>query len=198
MWTNESLIVIQDNDEYINAEGTQYPSNYPKDEIAGLFEVVEIARPNNPSKKVTGFHIEEDDGVYTQVWDEVDKTSEELEADLENAKLQKKYELYSIYLEKRAEPIELPLGGVTKMWQADAQAVEAIQGVLVGFPTALPENYGWVAADNTIVEIDREDLQDLATAIVVRSSEYFFYMQTKKAIVRDATTIAQVNAIEWE
>jgi hypothetical protein len=85
MYTNSSLAIIHDNDPYIGANGTKYPANFPKSEIAELFPVFETARPTDPTLIVTGYHI---DGTHTQIWDTRTKTAQELGAALvENAKV---------------------------------------------------------------------------------------------------------------
>jgi len=78
MYTNEKLEIIQNNKQYISADGTQYPRNYPKDKIEELFLVTEVSRPEDPTLIVEGFIIDE---TYTQVWQTVSKSVEELQAE---------------------------------------------------------------------------------------------------------------------
>ena len=81
MYTNINLEVIQDTAPYKSLDGTSYPRNYPKDEIAGLFLVTETPKPTDLDIIVEGFTIDE---TYTQVWNTRPKTAEENQADDEN------------------------------------------------------------------------------------------------------------------
>ena len=68
MYTNSNLEVIQDNAPYTSIEdGTKYPKNYPKDEIAELYPVTLVTQPTGVI--IDGYHIELISEVYTQVWD---------------------------------------------------------------------------------------------------------------------------------
>lgn len=73
MYTNDNLDIIQDSQAFTHVNGVKYPSNYPKNEIIGLYPVTLTEQPTG--KVVTGFHI---DANHTQVWDYRDKTIDEL------------------------------------------------------------------------------------------------------------------------
>lgn len=76
MYTDESLTPIADNASYISADGTKYPTNFPKSEIPDLYPVTETARPpDTDAAMVTGFIINED---FIQVWQTRPRTEEEL------------------------------------------------------------------------------------------------------------------------
>lgn len=90
MYTNDKLEIIQDFDAIFHND-IRYPSDYPKDEIKGLYKVTETVRPNN-DYVVFGFHIDE---KHTQVWDCRAKTEKEL-INEKNANLKQEIE----YLEK--------------------------------------------------------------------------------------------------
>ena len=74
MYTNDNLDIIQDNQAFTHIDGTKYPSNYPKDEVAGLYPVTLTDQPTGDIV-ITGFHI---DANHNQVWDYRSKTAEEL------------------------------------------------------------------------------------------------------------------------
>lgn len=80
MYTNDNLDIIEDGQAFTHANGVKYPSNYPKNEIVGLYPVTLTAQPTGDIV-ITGFHIELIDGVYTQVWDYRAKTTDELTAE---------------------------------------------------------------------------------------------------------------------
>lgn len=72
IYTDSTLQPIYDGQIYIGRDGTQYPSNFPKADIEGLFLVTETAPPIN--KNILGFII---DNTYTQVWNYRDYTQQE-------------------------------------------------------------------------------------------------------------------------
>ena len=74
MYTNDNLDIIEDNQAFTHSNGNKYPSNYQKDEIAGLYPVTLTDKPTG-AVVVKGFHIDE---THTQVWDYREKTSDEL------------------------------------------------------------------------------------------------------------------------
>jgi hypothetical protein len=77
MYTDHTLLPIYDNSPYIAEGGTQYPGNYPKDQIEGLFKVTETAQPTDPTLVVMGFTI---DSTHTQVWTTRAQTESEVAA----------------------------------------------------------------------------------------------------------------------
>lgn len=64
MYTDATLNPIENTAPYTAADGTNYQSNYPKAEIAGLFPVTLTPRPIDHSLVVTGFTI---DAAHAQV-----------------------------------------------------------------------------------------------------------------------------------
>jgi len=76
MYTDSTLRPIYKGQEYTAPDGTRYPHDYPKNEIAGVFPIIERPRPTD--KIVTGFEI---NSRYERVWLTRDKTPEELAAE---------------------------------------------------------------------------------------------------------------------
>lgn len=79
IFTNITLQPIYDYQQYVGEDGTQYPTNYPKDEIPELFPVTEAPQPAGSFLVVTGFTI---NAQHVQVWQTRDKTAEELSGEL--------------------------------------------------------------------------------------------------------------------
>lgn len=79
IFTDSTLQPIYDYQQYIGEDGTQYPANYPKYEIPGLFPVTETPQPTDASLVVTGFTV---NAQYVQVWQTREKTAEELSGEL--------------------------------------------------------------------------------------------------------------------
>jgi len=75
MYTNANKDIIYDNAPYKGLDGTSYPAGFPKNEIAELSLVTEVAQPVDSTLVVTGFHIDAND---TQVYDTRPKTAQEL------------------------------------------------------------------------------------------------------------------------
>ena len=78
MWTDNTLQPIEDLDPYTDSNGIQYPGNYPKSEIPGLYQVTLTSRPSETiGVTVNGFHINED---YVQIWDTTSLSDDEITA----------------------------------------------------------------------------------------------------------------------
>lgn len=78
LYTDSRLRPVYPHQQYVAPDGTQYPPNYPKDEIPALSLVTEAAQPEDESLVVTGFIINEE---KQQVWQTRPKTDKELSAD---------------------------------------------------------------------------------------------------------------------
>jgi len=89
--------------------------------------------------------------------------------------------------------------GITKTFQADPQSQQNLSYVMQGFTAAAvtPTGFYWVAADNTQVAFAFADLQGLAAAMVAQGWTAFQHLQTQKAAVNTATTVAAVQTIIW-
>ena len=90
-------------------------------------------------------------------------------------------------------------GGVTKTFQADPVSVANLQAAIAGFAAAgtTPSGFYWGAADNTQVPFTYADLQGLAAAMIAQGWAEFQHLQTQKAAVNAATTVAAVQAITF-
>lgn len=65
-------------DPVTNVEGTNYPWNFPKEDIPNCQQVVAAVSPTGCN--VHGFHVEMVDGVPTQTWESSPYTAEQLNA----------------------------------------------------------------------------------------------------------------------
>lgn len=92
IYTNTNLDIIHDKSPFEGLDGTKYPGNYPKGEIAELILVTESPIPKG--KVVSGYHI---DSEYNQAWDYREKNAEELQQDIRQSKDTKLAELKSYY-----------------------------------------------------------------------------------------------------
>lgn len=90
-------------------------------------------------------------------------------------------------------------GGVTATFQADTVSQSLVQTSLAGYSAAaaVPTGFYWVAADNTQVAFTYADLQGLAATMIAQGWTAFQKLQTLKASVRAATTVAAVQAVVW-
>ena len=78
MFTDATLKPIHDGQQYVAPNGTQFPRDFPKNEIPGLRPVILTERPAEVSVVVTGFIINEQ---LTQVWQTRPKTQAEQNID---------------------------------------------------------------------------------------------------------------------
>lgn len=90
--------------------------------------------------------------------------------------------------------------GTTASFQTDPISRQEMLYTLAGCQStgATPENFFWVAADNSrITPFTLLDLQNLSAAIFVMASQAFTHLQDRKAQVRNATTVLEVQSIVW-
>jgi hypothetical protein len=89
--------------------------------------------------------------------------------------------------------------GVAKTFQADAGSqmvlMQATQGYRIA--GAVPPNFFWKAADNTLVAFALADLEGLYVTVLGRGWAAFQKRATLKAEIDAATTVEAVQAIEW-
>lgn len=83
MWANAAGEIVQDNDQYTDEQGTQYPWNFPKNEISGLSPVIEMEPPTVAKYKtvVDGGIVKNEAGQWVQQWQVVDWTPERIRKD---------------------------------------------------------------------------------------------------------------------
>ena len=124
-------------------------------------------------------------------------TSAEL---LVSSQTKKLPELFAAYLAAIYASISFTTAaGTTQVFQADRAALGNLHDMLAAYaPTgAVPSGFYWVALDNTKVPFTLTDLQGLAGAIGARGWAEFQHMQSLKATVRAAITVAEVEAVSW-
>ncbi|WP_186140015.1 DUF4376 domain-containing protein [Burkholderia gladioli] len=89
--------------------------------------------------------------------------------------------------------------GVSAQFDADSSSqtilMQATQGYVLA--NAVPDDFYWVAADNTRVPFTLVDLQGLYQAMLAQGWAAFQKRQELKANVAAATTVAAVQAIVW-
>ncbi len=120
---------------------------------------------------------------------------------LTQSKSDKINQITADYKSAIAQPVSYAsAGGVVKNYQADANSMSNLQAALLGcqLTQATPTGFAWVAADNTPVPFTYSDLQHLASAIFLRAAEAFALLQAQKTVIRAATTLADVAAINGQ
>ncbi len=74
-WLGESVI---DGVQYIGKDGTQYPGNFPKEQISELMLILEVAQPAITQYQSAISGVEQIDGQWTQIWAVRDWSAEEI------------------------------------------------------------------------------------------------------------------------
>ena len=91
--------------------------------------------------------------------------------------------------------------GVEKTYQADPASQAYAQSTLVALSQqatpATPDGFYWVSSDNTHVPFTFSDIQGLASAMFAQGVTAFQNYQAKKAAIRAATSVADVQAITY-
>lgn len=104
------------------------------------------------------------------------------------------------YAEAISQPVAYTTAaGVAKTYDADPASQNLITQAFTLYSAAgaVPDGFYWVAADNTQVPFTLADLKALGTAVGAQVWAAFQHLQTKKAAILDATTVAEVRAVTW-
>ena len=204
MYTNDNLVVINNNDPYIGLNGDQYPFNFPKNEIPELYVVTEVSAPTDNSLVVTGFHIELDDTdpenlIYNQVWDTRAKTQQEIDGELAEAKFNKRIALNNSYeTAYRADIDFVNANSENATYQASKVSLDNLIERSITFKAGTPGGFYWKAKNNDeITPFTIGDIENLIKAIGDRGWTHYQNLTTKKATLDAATTVTEVDAIEF-
>jgi hypothetical protein len=92
---------------------------------------------------------------------------------------------------------QLPIAYMSTTFQADANSQILLNQVLTACGGTLPTGFQWYDANNVGVTMTYAQLAGLAGALLVRGQPLFVNKQTKKAAIRAATTVAEVQAIAF-
>ncbi|MFL9893737.1 DUF4376 domain-containing protein [Paraburkholderia sp. RL17-381-BIF-C] len=89
--------------------------------------------------------------------------------------------------------------GTAKTFQADSNSQNVLLIATTGYNLAgaTPQGFYWVADDNTQVPFALADLKGLYAVMLQQGNTAFQTLQTLKAQVRSAATIAAVQSITW-
>ena len=81
MYTNKKLEIIRNNAAYTDDDGVKHQWNEPKEDISGLYPVIETARPSDTDSEIVlnDTIVKNNDGTYTQTWITGLRTPEELQ-----------------------------------------------------------------------------------------------------------------------
>lgn len=103
--------------------------------------------------------------------------------------------LYQSYLTAIYQPVTY--NGI--VYQADQGSQDNLNKMLAVYTPqgATPAGFYWVAADNSQTPFTLANMQSLANVMGSQGWTAFQHLQTKKAAVLAATTIAQVQTITW-
>ncbi|AHB08501.1 hypothetical protein U875_13985 [Pandoraea pnomenusa 3kgm] len=108
--------------------------------------------------------------------------------------------LYSAY--QAASQVDVAyktVAGVQQTFQADASSQSTLLIATTGYNLAgqTPAGFYWVASDNAQVPFSVEDLKGLYAVMLAQGNVAFNKLQTLKAAVRSAATVAEVLAVTW-
>jgi hypothetical protein len=179
MYTDSTLKPIQDNDQYIAADGTQYPWNYSKDEIPGLFKVTETPRPSDPQLVVLGYII---DNEHKQFWHTRAMTPEEQLAYTQ-----------SLLAALAAHRYAVQTGGTIvadNKFDTDPESCSALTAAFV-IASANPDySCNWKMADGTFVSLNSQQIVGAGLGVLGFVQKCF---DSEGAV---AARIAQYSTIE--
>ena len=138
IFNGDTSIEINDGAAWVSPDGTQYPANFPKDEIAGLTAIIETARPVDPLSIVTGSIVEIINGDPTRVWQSRLKTADELAVEASSAIKQQIAMLESQQTQRRVREATL---GIDGGWLANLNnQIKALRSSLPSSPATVPFN----------------------------------------------------------
>lgn len=127
----------------------------------------------------------------------VEPTGEELLADAQATQISALYAAYNTAI--AGGVTYTSKGGIAKAYQSDTGSINDVLQMQAAFQAAgaMPAGFYWVATDNTQVPFTYADVQGLANAMGLLGVSSFAQLQTLKAQVKAATTVAAVQAIVW-
>ena len=111
---------------------------------------------------------------------------------LEEVKAHKISELKSIRDSKETEPVEYN----HDMYDFDQKAYERITAAIYALDIS-GGTIAWTTADNGTVVVSAADLRGIIASAAVRSNALHIKYRDYKTAVNNATTVGEVNAIEW-
>ena len=82
-------------------------------------------------------------------------------------------------------------------FQADPASQSLIVAVLTACGGSLPTGFTWYDFFNVAQPMTFAELQGLAGSILMRGQPLFIHCQTQKAMIRAATTVADVQEVVW-
>ena len=168
MWTDGTKQVADDA-PYTDAQGTQYPGNFPKGQIAGLTYV-----PPTPP------------------------TPAELAAQLAQAKAAKNQQI-NVWRSEANQSSFAYSGKQIACDQLSRSDIDAVAGSIAltgAFPAGFPN--AWKAMDNTYISIpDVATFKAMYAAMTLQGTINFGHSQDLKAALAAATTVEQIDAIVW-
>lgn len=197
MYTDITLKIVNDTDPYVDINGTQYPWNFPKNEISTLFSVTTTDQPTDPTVNITGFVIQNINDAYTQVWQTSPKVLSTVQTSqiniLDNAcsativggftssALGTAYNYPSTPTDQMnlsASVIASMLPNLAQDWSTPFWCVDS--------------NNVWALRNHTIAQIQQvgSDAKTFVQTQIVKNANL-------AAQVIAATTVAQVQAITW-
>jgi hypothetical protein len=91
--------------------------------------------------------------------------------------------------------IQLPVAYMSTTFQTDTASQDVLTKCLVA--GSVPAGFYWLDATNAQVAMTFTELQGLAGTILAQGQVAFDKLQTKKTAVRDATTVADIEAVVW-
>lgn len=157
-------------------------------------------QPDPTQAVVTGTSGNITNGTWCPSWVTRPLTADELAAALSTAQFAKVTALAASYQTEAGQPVNYTTkAGITKAFQADPSSQTLVQQSLAGYSAAqaTPAGFYWIAADNTKVPFAFGDLQGLAASMIAQGWEAFQQLQTLKAKVIAAATVADVQAVVW-
>lgn len=91
--------------------------------------------------------------------------------------------------------IQQPVSYMSTTFQADSASQQTLTRCLVA--GSVPTGFYWLDANNAQVPMTFAQLQGLASAMLVQGQTAFARLQTRKASVNGASTVAAVQAVVW-
>ena len=190
---------LTDTNNLISTTGQDYTVLFPNTPAAtGGYTLVSVTAVTQPSYSIDTQTITEGvpalvNTTWTQTWVVTDMAL----ADAQTGRIATLTTAYNTATQ--ASVSYTSKGGVTQTFQSDSQAISNLSKMLLAFQstTTVPTGFYWVAADNTQVPFTYTDLQGLANTIGTQGVTAFQHLQTQKASVNSATTVAAVQAVVW-
>lgn len=187
MWKDQSGKIVEEFGEYIGADGTRYPSGFPRNQIPGLTELTVVQPPLSQCQSYGDPYLQGNKYIFPVITPPLS----ELKA-LKNLEI-------NAWRAAANHSSFTHLGKVIACDELSRSDIDAVAGSISltgAFPAGFPG--AWKAVDNTYIMLpDIAAFKAMYNSMTTQGTQNFLYSQLLKTALAAATSIEEINAVVW-